>query len=72
MKRAFVWKRAKEKVGRVMDRIDQRGLSDRSRKQENLMKIVADTSNNREILIAKSEYSIFPYNNKNETLIAGG
>ena len=55
-----------------MDRIDQRGLSDRSRKQENLMKIVADTSNNREILIAKSEYSIFPYNNKNETLIAGG
>ena len=50
-----------------MDRLDQRWLRDRNRKKS-FVKIVADTRNNGEILIAESEDFIFLYNNKSKTL----
>ena len=63
----FCLEKVKEQVGCVMDRLDQRWLRDRSR-NKNFIKIVADTRNNGEILIAESEDFIFLYNNKSKTL----
>ena len=63
----FCIEKVKEQVGCVMDRLDQRWLRDRSR-NKNFIKIVADTRNNGEILIAESEDFIFLYNNKSKTL----
>ena len=63
----FCLEKVKEQVGCVMDRLDQRWLRDRSR-NKNFVKIVANTRNNAEVLIAESEDLIFPYNNKSKTL----
>ena len=59
--------RQKQKqVGCVMDRLDQRWLRDRNR-SKSVVKVVADTRNNGEILMAESEDVIFLYN-KSQTL----
>ena len=63
----FCIEKVKEQVGCVMDRLDQRWLRDRDR-NKNFVKIVADTRNNGEILIAEREDFIFLYNNKSKTL----
>ena len=63
----FCIEKVKEQVGYVMDRLDQRWLRDRNR-NKSFVKIVADTRNNGEILIAESEDFIFLYNNKSQTL----
>ncbi len=63
----FCIEKVKEQVGCVMDRLDQRWLRDRNR-NKSFVKIVADTRNNGEILIAESEDFIFLYNNKSKTL----
>ena len=49
-----------------MDRLDQRWLRDRNR-SKSVVKVVADTRNNGEILMAESEDVIFLYN-KSQTL----
>ena len=62
----FCIEKVKEQVC-VTDRLDQRWLRDRNR-NKSFVKIVADTRNNGEILIAESEDFIFLYNNESETL----
>ena len=56
--------KVKEQVGCVMHRLDQRWLRDRNK---SFVKVVADTPNNGEILMAESEDVIFLYNNKSQT-----
>ena len=63
----FCIENVKEQVGCVMDRLDQRWLRDRNR-NKSFVKIVVDTRNDGEILIAESEDFIFLYNNKSQTL----
>ena len=52
---AFCLEKVTEQVSCVKDRIDQRGPRDSNSRNKDLRKIVRDTRNNGEILVAESE-----------------